>query len=83
MKKLSPFGDAGRRYEAAHQAHYSARDLPLALDLYQGVLTAHPRSTEAGFSRTQIQNIANSVIPPQALLDAQISLIVAHFSRTS
>lgn len=80
MKKLSPFGDAGRRYEAAHDAHYSARDLPLALDLYRGVIAAHPRSQEAGFSRTQIQNLANSVISEQALLDAQVGLLSAHFS---
>jgi len=82
MKQMSPFGDAGRRYEAAHAAHYSARDLALALDLYQGVMAAHPRSQEAGFCRTQIHNIASSVVAEQELLDAEIGLVVAHLSRT-
>jgi hypothetical protein len=31
-------GGAGRQYAAAHAAHYVARDLPLALQLYKAVL---------------------------------------------
>lgn len=81
MKKINPFGDVGRRYEAAHAAHYIAKDLPLAMELYQGVLTSHPNSREADFSRTQVRNVARSVVPKQELLDADIALVLAHLAK--
>jgi hypothetical protein len=74
-------GDAGRQYAAAHAAHYGARDLPLALQLYKAVLASHPSTEEAGYSRTQVQNLVNAVIPRQTLLEAQMALAVAHFER--
>ncbi len=40
-------GGAGRQYAAAHAAHYVARDLPLALQLYKAVLGSHPSTQEA------------------------------------
>jgi hypothetical protein len=32
---------------------------------------------EAGYSRTQVQNIVNAVVPKQELLDAQMELALA------
>ena len=76
-------GEVGRQYAAAHAAHYVARDLPLALQLYKAVLASYPSTEEADYSRTQVQNLVNAVIPKQELLDAQMELAVAHFARTA
>lgn len=76
-------GEAGRQYAAAHAAHYVARDLPLALQLYKAVLASHPSTEEAGYSRTQVQNLVNAVVPQQELLEAQMELAVAHFAGTA
>ena len=76
-------GVAGRQYAAAHAAHYVARDLPLALQLYKAVLASNPGTQEADYSRTQVQNLVNAVIPKQELLEAQMELAVAHFASTA
>lgn len=74
-------GDAGQQYAAAHSAHYVARDLPGALELYKDLLASHPGTVEADFSRTQVQNIVNAVIPKQELMATQMELVFAHFAR--
>jgi hypothetical protein len=73
--------DAGRQYLAAHAAHYATKDLHEALRLYRGVMVAHPNTQEAEYSRTQILNIVNSVVPKQELLDAQAELALAHLKH--
>jgi predicted Zn-dependent protease len=73
--------EASRQYATAYAAHYSARDLPWALRLYQGLVASHPSDVEADYARTQIQNIVNSVVPKQDLLDAQMKLLPAQFHR--
>lgn len=78
MNNVTVFGDAGRKYAAAHATHYGARDLSAALRLYSAVRASHPGSTEADYSRTQIQNIINAVVPKGELLEAQIGLAIAH-----
>ena len=70
--------EAAREYAAAYAAQYSQRELAVALELYERLITSHPSAREAGYSRTQIQNIANAVVPEQDLLDAQIELVFAH-----
>jgi hypothetical protein len=55
----------------------------LALQLYQAVLASHPSTEEADYSRTQVQNLVNAVIPKQKLLEAQMELAVAHFASTA
>jgi hypothetical protein len=70
--------EAAREYAVAYAAQYSQRDLAVALQLYERLITSHPSAREAGYSRTQIQNIANAVVPEQDLLDAQIELAFAH-----
>ena len=79
MKKDTELTETGRQYAAAYAAHYTKRDLPMALQLYRDVIASHPGDQEAGYSRTQIQNIINTVVPQQELLDAHIELAVAHF----
>ena len=77
MRNDTELTEAGRQYAAAYAAHYTGRDLPLALQLYRKLMASHPGDQEAGYCRTQIQNIINTVVPQQELLDAQIELAVA------
>lgn len=73
--------EARRQYAAAYSAHYSERDLPGALRLYVNVIASHPDEQEAKFSRAQVQNIVNTIVPKQELFDAQVNLAAAHFAH--
>jgi hypothetical protein len=81
VNQQNSFSDVGLQYAAAYQAHYSTRDLPVALQLYRLVLQSYPDSDEAAYSRVQIGNMLNAVIPKQELLDACIELISARFDH--
>lgn len=78
MKPETQLRDAGHEYAAAHSLHYESKDLRGALDLYRGIVARYPSTQEAEYSRSQIQNILNAVVPKQALFDAQIDLALAH-----
>jgi hypothetical protein len=73
--------EASRQYAAAYAAHYTERDLPGALQLYVNVIASHPDEQEADFSRAQVQNIVNAVVPKQELFDAQVNLAATHFAH--
>lgn len=73
--------EAARQYAVAYAAHYTERDLPGALRLYVNVIVSHPDEQEADFSRAQVQNIVNAVVPKQELFDAQVNLAAAHFAH--
>ena len=73
--------EAGRLYAAAYAAHYTGRDLPVALQLYLKVLGSHQSAPEADYSRTQVRNIVSAVVPKQELLDAEIEMALAHFEH--
>ncbi len=75
--------EANRQYSAAYAAHYTEHDLPSALRLYRQVIALHPGDPEAEYSRAQIQNIVNEVVPKQELLDAQVKLAMAHFEHSA
>jgi len=66
--------EAGKQCAEAYAAHYTTKDLHEALELYKGIMAEHPNTKEAEYSRTQIQNIVQSVVPKQRLLDAQVEL---------
>ena len=51
--------------------------------LYKQVMASHPSDPEAEYSRVQIQNIVNAVVPKQELLDAQMELAVTHFEHSA
>jgi len=72
---------AMRSYAAAYAAHYSERDLATALQLYRDLIDSHANALEAGYARTQIQNIVRALIPAEDLLDAQVELALAHIER--
>jgi hypothetical protein len=81
MKEDAKSEAAGEQYAAAYAKHYSKGDLRGALELYRGVMAAHPDTPEARHSRTQIQNIVNAVVPMQELLDAQFGLALTHIAH--
>ena len=77
MVDLSATGEAARDYAMAYDAHYSRRDLASAIHLYRKLMASHASSPEAGYSVSQIQNIAKSIVPARDLLDAQAELALA------
>jgi hypothetical protein len=81
MTDDSALTEAAREYAAAYAAHYSERDLAMALQLYKKIIASHASAREAGYSRTQIQNIVNAVVPEQELLDAQIERALARLEH--
>ena len=66
--------EAGKQYAEAYAAHYTTKDLHEALELYKAIMAEHPNTKEAEYSRMQIQNIVQSVVSKQRLLDAQVEL---------
>jgi hypothetical protein len=81
MRNDTGLTEAGQHYAAAYAAHYTTKDLHEAIKLYMGVMAAYPNTQEAEYSRSQIQNIVNVVVPKQDLLDAQVNLALAHFEH--
>jgi hypothetical protein len=71
MRNETELTEAGKQYAEAYAAHYTTKDLHKAI---KGIKAAHPNTKEAEYSRTQIQNIVQSVVPNQRLLDAQVEL---------
>jgi hypothetical protein len=68
---------AAKEYEAAYAAHYSQQDLGMALRLYTKLIASHTSTREAGYSRTQVQNIVHTVVPGEELRDAETELALA------
>ena len=81
MNNKTSLTEAGHAYAAAYKAHYTAHDLPLALQLYRKLLASHPDVPEAEYSRVQVQNIVHAVVAKQELMNAQMELVLAHFAR--
>ena len=81
MKNNSKLSEAGQQYAAAYKAHYTARDLHEALNLYKGVIAAHPNTKEAEYAKSQIQNIVNAAVPGEECLDVQMDLASALFEK--
>ena len=78
MRNDTELTEAGRQYAAAYAAQYKDRNLRAALQLYKQILASHSGAEEATYSRMQVQNIVNTVVPQQEFLDAQIELALAH-----
>jgi len=51
-------------YRRAHSLHYDDQDFQRALELYHEVIARFPRSVEAEYARTQVENIDESQNPP-------------------
>jgi hypothetical protein len=76
MRNKTELTEAGKQYTEAYAVHYTTKDLHKAIDLYKGIMATHPNAKEAEYSRTQIQNIVQSVVPKQRLLDAQVEVAI-------
>ena len=73
--------EAAREYAAAYAAQYSQRDLAMARQLYKKVIATHSSAREAGYSRSQVRNIVEALVPEQELLDAQMELAFVRLER--
>ena len=74
MRNKTELTEAGKQYTEAYAMHYTTKDLHKSIDLYRGIMATHPNTKEAEYSRTQIQNIVQSVVPKQRLFNAQVEL---------
>ena len=83
MRNKSELTEANRQYAAAYAAHYTEHDLPSAMRFYKQVMASHASDPEVEYSRVQIQNIVNAVVPKQELLDAQMDLALSHFEHSA
>jgi hypothetical protein len=83
MRNETELTEAGKQYAEAYAAHYTTKDLHEALELYKAIMAEHPNTKEAEYSRTQIQNIVQSVVPKQRLLDAQVELALTYLRSQS
>ncbi|UCF00904.1 MAG: hypothetical protein JSV14_10930 [Deltaproteobacteria bacterium] len=73
--------EVGQQYATAYEAHYTTKDMYKAFKLYGRIIAAHPDTHEAGYSRSQLQNIVNAVIPKQKVMDALVELGLTHFEQ--
>lgn len=69
---------AAQRYADAYKTHYVKRDLPRALQLYRQLLVSDAGTVESAYTRTQVLNIVNAVVPKEELLDANVALALVH-----
>jgi len=70
-----------KQYVAAYATHYKTKEPQKAIELYRAVISAHPNTQEAEFSREQILNIVHDVVPKQDLFDAQVSLALTYLEN--
>ena len=77
--KLS--SEASRQYASAYDAHYTAKEIDKAFALYEHIISDHPDTREAGYSRSQIQNIVNAVVPKKEIMDSLLELARIHFDQ--
>ena len=73
--------EAGQQYAAAYEAHYTTKDIHKAFTLYEDIMAAHPDTKEAGYSRSQVQNIVNAVVPKKKIMDSLMELARIHFDQ--
>ena len=81
MKNRNNLTVAGQDYTKAYDIHYKTKDLPKAFKLYRGIIADYPKTDEAAYSLSQVQNIVNAVVPKQEVMDALVALTLAHFEQ--
>lgn len=69
---------ATKAYADAHAAHYVDKNVAEACRRYGVLIAEHPNSREAQYSRSQIDNIARSVVPATVMLSELMSMIEKH-----
>ena len=73
--------EASRQYASAYDAHYMTKEIDKAFALYERIIAAHPDTREAGYSRSQVQNIVNAVVPKKKIMDSLLELARIHFDQ--
>jgi hypothetical protein len=73
--------EVGQQYATAYDAHYKTKEMYKAFKLYGRIIATHPDTHEAGYSRSQVQNIVNAVVPKQKVMDALVELARTHFEQ--
>ena len=81
MIKETVLTAAGRLYAEAYKEHYETKDSLAALMGYKSIVAEYPDSEEAGYSRSQIQNIMRNVVPKQVLYENQLDLASNYAKR--
>ena len=81
MKNRKKVTLAGQDYTKAYGMHYKTKDLQKAFKLYRGIIADYPKTDEAAYSLSQVQNIVNAVVPKQEVMDALVTLTLAHFEQ--
>lgn len=81
MKEKNVLTAASQQYSVGYEAHYGAKNLREALHVYKGIMTEYPGTNEAEYSRAQIKNIVNEVVPKQEQSDAQLELALSHIKQ--
>jgi hypothetical protein len=61
--------------------HYETKDLREALELYGGVLASCPNAPEAEYSRAQIRNIVDAVVPKPLILETLLQLAITRLTH--
>jgi len=81
MKNRNGVTVADQDYTKAHDMHYKTKDLPKAFKLYRDIIADYPETKEAGYSLSQVHNIANAVVPKQEVMDAIVGITLDHFDQ--
>ena len=81
MRERGLSTEADQQYASAYETHYTTKDIHKAFTLYKDIITTHPDTKEAGYSRIQIQNIVNAVIPKLEIMDSLMELGRIHFDK--
>jgi hypothetical protein len=81
MKESRLSEEAGQQYATAYDTHYKTKDIHKAFTLYEDIIAAHPDTKEAGYSKSQVQNIVNGVVPKKEIMDSLMKLARIHFDQ--
>jgi hypothetical protein len=81
MRESSLSEEAGQQYATAYDTHYTTKDIHKAFKLYEDIITGHPDTKEAGYSRSQVQNIVNAMVPKKEIMDSLMKLARIHFDQ--
>ncbi len=79
MKNNEFYTKAVQQYASAYNTHYTTKDIHEAFRLYEEIINDHPDTKEAGYSRSQLQNIVNTVVPKKKIMDSLMELARIHF----
>ena len=81
MENTTILTEAGQQYASAYDAHYTTKEMQKAFNLYWRIIAEHPATQEAEYSRAQIQNLVNAVVPKQKIADVLAKLALTHFEQ--